>query len=91
MLDAGQEFTSVTGGFDARRYLTDAAGPALPPSKVATAVVRSIGTRRVVVAPGRARLLARFGAMAPNLTSKIISLAMRKELGRMRESAVSSK
>lgn len=90
MLDAGHEFTSVTGGFDARRYLTNAAGPALPPSKVAEAVVKSIGTRRVVVSPGRARMLARFGAISPNLTAKVIGLAMQKELQQMRD-AVSSK
>lgn len=83
MLDAAAPYAAVTGGFDARRYLTDAAGPALPAAVVARAAVRAIGTRQVVVAPGRARLLGRLGAVAPTTTAKVITRAMRRELHRM--------
>ena len=83
MLDAGRGFTDVTGGFDARRYLTDAAGPALSPSVVGQVVVRSIGSRHVIVAPGRARLLARLGAVAPKTTARVITRSMHKELKQM--------
>lgn len=83
MLDAGGAYADQTGGFDARRYLTDAAGPALPPAAVADAVVRCLGTRKVVVAPGRARVLGRLGAIAPATTARVIAGSMRRELRRL--------
>lgn len=83
MLDAGRPHVDQTGGFDARRYLTDAAGPALPPEAIGEAVVRCLGTRRVVVAPGRARVLGRLGAIAPATTARVITGSMRRELRRL--------
>lgn len=83
MLDAGAAFADQTGGFDARRYLTDAAGPAIAPSAVGDAVVRCLGSRRVVVAPGRARVLGRLGTVAPTTTARVIAGSMRRELRRL--------
>lgn len=83
MLDAGEAYADQTGGFDARRYLTDAAGPPLAPAAVAAAVVRSLGTRHVVVAPGRAKVLGRLGAVAPKTTARVITGSMRRELRRL--------
>jgi NAD(P)-dependent dehydrogenase (short-subunit alcohol dehydrogenase family) len=80
MLDARSASVEVTTGFDPNRYLTDAAGPPLAPATVARAVVRAIGSRKVVVTPGRARVLGRLGAIAPRTTARFITRAMEREL-----------
>lgn len=83
MLDPAGASTTAVAGLDPRRYLTDAAGPPLSPADVARTVVGVIGSRRVVVAPGRARVIGRLGALAPTTTARVIARSMRKELARM--------
>lgn len=80
MLERDSASNDVAGGLDPRRYLTDAAGPPLSPDAVARAVVRSIGSRRVVVAPGRARIISRLGGVAPGTTARVIARSMQREL-----------
>lgn len=82
MLERDSASTIVIGALDPRRYLSDAAGPPLSPDAVARAAVGAIGSRRVVVAPGRARIISRLGGIAPGTTARIITRSMHKELAR---------
>lgn len=73
-----------TGGgrIDVRRFLTDAAGPALAAERVARDAVDAVERNRALVAPGRARLLALATRIAPSGADQMLSRAMTKELGR---------
>ena len=79
LLDTGGAHGEVHG-VDARRYLTSAAGKALPPGAVANAIVDGIRKNRAVVAPGRAGLLWRVARMSPALAEKLVAKGMRDEL-----------
>ena len=61
---------------DVRRYLTDAAGPALAPRRVARAAVRAIERNQALVAPGRARLLALGTRLSPRAADRMLTKAM---------------
>jgi NAD(P)-dependent dehydrogenase (short-subunit alcohol dehydrogenase family) len=81
MLDHGGA-GGVIRRVDVRRFLTSAAGPALPPATVATAVVDAVRHDRAVVAPGRAKLLWGAARLSPRLAEWAITRVMRDELRR---------
>jgi short-subunit dehydrogenase len=70
----------IPSGLTVRRYLTDAAGPALAPQKLAAAVVDGVRRNRPRVVPGRAKTIWRLARWAPNATEKQIARGMAKEL-----------
>jgi short-subunit dehydrogenase len=72
----------ATDAVDVRRYLCDAAGPALSPSVVADAVWRGVERDRAVVAPGRAGAVWRAARLWPALVERLTGRAMRRELAR---------
>jgi NAD(P)-dependent dehydrogenase (short-subunit alcohol dehydrogenase family) len=69
-------------GVNVRRYLTDAAGPAIAPADVGDAVVRAITKDRAVIAPKRAGSVWLAARLAPGLAAAAISRSLRKELAR---------
>jgi short-subunit dehydrogenase len=68
----------------ARRYLTSAAGPAIPPAAVADALVAGVRRNRAVVCPKRARLLAFAARCSPGTTERVLTHFMKQELARAR-------
>jgi NAD(P)-dependent dehydrogenase (short-subunit alcohol dehydrogenase family) len=79
LLDTGGA-GGVVRGVDVRRYLTAAAGPAMAPAALATALVRGVEHERLLVAPGRAGLIWRVGRWSPALLRAAIGYAHRQEL-----------
>lgn len=67
---------------DVRRYLTDGAGRALAPSRVARDALDGMQKNRAIVAPGRARVLALLTRLAPSAADKALAHSMTKELRR---------
>lgn len=67
-------------GIDTRRYLTEAAGPAVAPTVIGAAVVRAIIRNRAVVGPKRAGLLWLATRLSPRAAETLISRSMHKEL-----------
>jgi hypothetical protein len=65
-----------------RRYLTNAAGPAIPTAAVADALVTGVRRDRAVVCPKRARVLHFAARCSPGVTERVLAHFMRRELGR---------
>jgi hypothetical protein len=65
-----------------RRYLTSAAGPAIPAAAVADALVAGVRRNRAVITPGRARLLHVAARCSPAVTERVLTHFMRRELAR---------
>ncbi len=65
-----------------RRYLTNAAGPAIPASAVADAIVTSVQKDRAVIAPRRARILYLAARLSPATTERVLTHFMKRELSR---------
>jgi NAD(P)-dependent dehydrogenase (short-subunit alcohol dehydrogenase family) len=65
-----------------RRYLTSAAGPAIPTAAVADALVTGVRRNRAVVCPKRARMLHFAARCSPAVTERVLAHFMRRELGR---------
>jgi NAD(P)-dependent dehydrogenase (short-subunit alcohol dehydrogenase family) len=74
------EEVASTDGMSVRRYLTAAAGRALPPARLADAVIDGVRRDRALVVPGRARLLHRLQGVAPGAVARVIARGMDAEL-----------
>jgi NAD(P)-dependent dehydrogenase (short-subunit alcohol dehydrogenase family) len=83
MLDTGGQ-GGESGGVNVRRYLTAAAGKALPPAAVARATVRGVERGRTLVVPGRAGVVWRLARLSPAAATAGVARAMRAELDAMR-------
>ena len=74
----------ATPGMSVRRHLTNAAGPAMSPEALATAVVEAVAKDRPQLVPGRAKLIARLARWAPKAIDGQLAKGMHEELAAAR-------
>ena len=79
-VDTGLLDVGGAGGIDVRRYLTNAAGPAIAPTAVADAIMAGIRRNRAIVVPKRARVLHLAARLSPGTTERVLTHFMKREL-----------